>query len=161
MQRAATLRCVPLAPHVARSAPPLVPRPCCSRRRAAGASRVVRAAVSADDMPPAGCERIRVSLKKPLGLVLEQNRASLDIFVVEVLPDGSAAKDGRIAVGDQLIATSAIVYQSEEDYGGVSVKKGMSMVRLLCKGESFDTGERPSGVRAAARSARRSRNGQR
>jgi len=97
-------------------------------------------------MPPAGCERIRVSLKKPLGLVLEQNRASLDIFVVEVLPDGSAAKDGRIAVGDQLIATSAIVYTAEEDYGGVSVKKGMSMVRLLCKGESFDTGERPSGA---------------
>ena len=97
--------------------------------------------MSADDLPPAGCERIRVSLKKPLGLVLEQNKTSLDIFVVEVMPDGSAAKDGRIAPGDQLIATSAIVYQSEEDYGGVSVKKGMQMVRLLCKGESFDTGE--------------------
>ena len=106
--------------------------------------------MSADDLPPAGCERIRVSLKKPLGLVLEQNRATLDIFVVEVAPDGSAAKDGRIAVGDQLIATSAIVYQSEEDYGGVSVKKGIQMVRLLCKGESFDTGEPRRASRCAA-----------
>ena len=109
--------------------------------------------MSADDLTPAGCERIRLSLKKPLGIVLEQNKTSLDIFVVEVLPDGSAAKDGRIEAGDQLIATSAIVYASEEDYGGVSVKKGMSMVRLLCKGESFDTGERPGEPRAALRPA--------
>jgi C-terminal processing protease CtpA/Prc len=90
-------------------------------------------------MAPAGCERIRLSLKKPLGLVLEANKAG-EIYVVEVVPEGSAAKDGRIEVGDQLISTSAIVYTSEDDYGGVSVKTGQKMVRLLVRGEKFDTG---------------------
>ena len=89
--------------------------------------------------PPPLCS-IRVSLKKPMGLVLEQNRKTMDIYVVEVLPEGSAAREGRIAAGDQLIATSAIVYSAEEDYGGVAVKKGEQKVRLMVKGESFDTG---------------------
>lgn len=156
MQRAATLSCcTPLLPHARprcatvatlRRVPDCVPRAAArppSRRRAAapGASEPV----SAEDLTPAGCERIRLSLKKPLGLVLEQNSATGDIFVVELL-DGSAARDGRVAVGDQLIATSAIVFEREEDYGGVSVKKGMTMVRLLCKGETFDTVMRAIGT---------------
>jgi hypothetical protein len=145
MQRVVTPRCSPLAPHALprRAAAPRVrtaQRIAAAPRRSVTLRAAEKAQVSADDLTPAGCERIRVSLKKPLGLVLEQNRTSGDIFVVEVLPDCSAAKDGRIAVGDQLIATSAIVYAKTEDYGGVSVKKGMQMVRLLVKGEKFDTG---------------------
>lgn len=152
MQRAATLRCSPLAPHAQprRGAAPrgrTAQRSAAARRPVAPRAAEKAQQVSADDLTPAGCERIRVSLKKPLGLVLEQNRASGDIFVVEVLPDCSAAKDGRIAVGDQLIATSAIVYATTEDYGGVSVKKGMQMVRLLVKGEKFDTGACVAGAR--------------
>jgi hypothetical protein len=150
-------------PRLLARAPPL-PRRCralCAAaastpRRHAALARRVRAAsgadapLSADDLAPAGCERIKVALKKPLGLVLESNKAG-DIFVVEVLPDGSAAKDGRIQAGDQLIATSAVIYTSEDDYGGVTVKTGQQRVRLLVKGEKFDTG---------ARAARRWRSGE-
>jgi hypothetical protein len=34
------------------------------------------------DVPPPGCSRYAISLKKPLGLVLEQNKATLAITVV-------------------------------------------------------------------------------
>jgi len=57
----------------------------------------------------------------------------------QVLPEGSAAKDGRITVGDELIATSAIVYTREDIYGGVAVKGGQQRVRLQVKGERFET----------------------
>ncbi len=113
--------------------------PAALRRTAPARTRCAAEPASAEDMAPAGCERIRLSLKKPLGLVLEANTAG-EIYVVDVVPEGSAAKDGRIEVGDQLISTSAIVYTSEDDYGGVAVKTGQKMVRLLVRGEKFDTG---------------------
>ncbi len=76
-----------------------------SRPLARSSRRAVRAAAapqqppaSAEDMAPAGCERVRITLRKPLGLVLESNSKTGDIFVVEVVPEGSAAKDGRIEV---------------------------------------------------------------
>lgn len=94
--------------------------------------------VKADDLPPAGCERVRLQLRKPLGLVLEANKSG-NVFIVEVLPEGNAAKDGRVEVGDELISTSAIVYDTERDYGGVVVKGGQRTVRLVCKNEKFDT----------------------
>ncbi len=71
--------------------------------------------------------------------MLEPNKAG-NVFIVEVLPDGAAARDGRIQVGDELIATSAVVYTTESDYGGVAVKGGQKNVRVVCKGEKFDTG---------------------
>lgn len=42
-------------------------------------------------------------------------------------------------MGDQLIATSAVVYGSEDDYQGVMVRKGMQIVRLNVRGEKFNT----------------------
>jgi len=118
----------------------------CQQRRTASVKTLTRAAaagddspVAAEDLPPAGCERVRLELRKPLGLVLQPNKQG-SVFVVEVLPTGSAAKDGRVDVGDELIATSALIYTSESTYGGVAVKGGQKIVRLLCKTETFDTG---------------------
>ncbi|KAF8068450.1 Mpp7 [Scenedesmus sp. PABB004] len=93
-----------------------------------------------DDQPvPPGCSRYVVELKKPLGIVLEQDKATGVITVADVAPDGSAARTGLVAIGDQLIATSGITYGSEEDYGGVTVKKGQRVVRVSTRGASFKT----------------------
>ncbi|KXZ44708.1 hypothetical protein GPECTOR_63g35 [Gonium pectorale] len=88
---------------------------------------------------PIGCARYSVSLRKPLGIVLEQDNKSGNIFVAEVKPDGSAARDGKISVGDQLIATSGVIYTTESDYGGATVKGGQQVVRLRVQGETFKT----------------------
>jgi len=100
---------------------------------------VVRAEASEDAEPvPPGCARYAVELKKPLGVYLA-NDANGNIFVEEIVPGGAADKCGLISVGDRLIATSAIVFNSEMDYGGVSVKKGEEQIRFATRGESFDT----------------------
>ncbi|GIL77024.1 hypothetical protein Vretifemale_6539, partial [Volvox reticuliferus] len=91
------------------------------------------------DQVPIGCSRYSVALKKPLGIVLEQDGKSGNIYVVEVKPEGSAARDGRVKVGDQLIATSGVIYTTESDYGGATVKGGQQVVRLRVQGEAFKT----------------------
>jgi len=50
------------------------PRATAAPRRAAAGDATP---VSAEDLPPAGCERVRLELKKPLGLVLEVRCLSL------------------------------------------------------------------------------------
>ncbi len=44
-----------------------------------------------------------------------------------------------ISVGDQLLATSAMVFNSTEEYGGVSVKKGEETIMFQTMGEDFNT----------------------
>lgn len=90
------------------------------------------------DKPPPGCSRISVEIGRPLGLVLEED-VNGNIFVAEVAKEGNAEKLGVIDVGDQLIATSAVVYEDSDSYGGVLVRKGMRIVRLNVRGETFDT----------------------
>ncbi|GBG85619.1 hypothetical protein CBR_g40347 [Chara braunii] len=90
------------------------------------------------DIPPPGCSRIKVDISRPLGLVLRDDPSG-NIWVDEVVPDGNAARTGLVDVGDQLIATSAVVYTMIEDYNGVKVRKGMEVVRLNVRGEKFDT----------------------
>jgi hypothetical protein len=54
---------------------------------------------SADEQPvPPGCSRYSISIKKPLGLVLEQNKDTNVITVAEITPEGNAAKTGLVAV---------------------------------------------------------------
>ncbi|KAG2495368.1 hypothetical protein HYH03_006636 [Edaphochlamys debaryana] len=96
-------------------------------------------ALSSADQVPIGCARYTVSLKKPLGIVLEQDAKSGNIFVVEVKAGGSAALDGRVRVGDQLIATTGVTYSREEDYNGATVRQGQQVVRMRVMGESFKT----------------------
>mmetsp|Transcript_25992 Transcript_25992/g.56657 ORF Transcript_25992/g.56657 Transcript_25992/m.56657 type:complete len:161 (-) Transcript_25992:651-1133(-) len=91
------------------------------------------------DEVPIGCSRYTVSLKKPLGLVLEQKSSNGNIYVVDIKPESSAEKSGQISIGDQLIATSGVVYTKELDYAGATVKGGQEIVRLLVLGEEFKT----------------------
>lgn len=42
-------------------------------------------------------------------------------------------------MGDQLLATSAMVFNSTEEYGGVSVKKGEETIMFQTMGEDFNT----------------------
>ncbi|KAH7300721.1 hypothetical protein KP509_24G075800 [Ceratopteris richardii] len=101
-------------------------------------SSLSSANTGSNDYPPPGCTRMKVELSKPLGMILEEDKSG-NIFVAEVLKGGNADKSGLIDVGDQLIATSAIVYGSEDYYQGVRVRKGMQVVRLSVFGEKFDT----------------------
>lgn len=71
-------------------------------------------------------------------MVLEEKKEG-GIVVAELVPGGNAEKSGQVQVGDELIATSAVVYNDEEFYGGVKVRKGMQVVRLAVRGEKFDT----------------------
>ncbi|KAG0630520.1 hypothetical protein M758_1G184200 [Ceratodon purpureus] len=91
-----------------------------------------------NDLPPAGCSRVKVDLKKPLGIAFEEDEFGR-MFVGEVIQGGNADKSGLVDAGDQLIATSAIVYGSEEEYQGVMVRKGMQKIRLNVRGERFET----------------------
>ncbi|GAQ80282.1 hypothetical protein KFL_000500350 [Klebsormidium nitens] len=90
------------------------------------------------DIPPPGCSRVKLTLGKPLGIVLEEDKAG-NIFIAEVFPEGNAFKSGLVDVGDQLIAVSAVVYNTSERYGEVEVQKGQEKVRLSVRGESFKT----------------------
>eukprot|EP00270_Netrium_digitus_P018525 TRINITY_DN7066_c0_g1_i1.p1 TRINITY_DN7066_c0_g1~~TRINITY_DN7066_c0_g1_i1.p1 ORF type:complete len:221 (+),score=32.75 TRINITY_DN7066_c0_g1_i1:57-665(+) len=91
------------------------------------------------DLPPPGCSRVKVELSRPLGLVLEEDVTRGGIFVAEIIPEGNAEKSQEIDMGDELIATSAIVYNSSESYGGVTVRRQMEIVRLTVRGEKFET----------------------
>lgn len=105
-------------------------------------SLVPRASGDADaegsDTPPPGCSRYEIRIKKPLGLVLEEKKSG-GIFVAEIVPDGNAAKTGLVNVGDQLVSTSATVFNGTSDYGGVSVKSGEETIKFAVRGEKFDT----------------------
>ena len=70
--------------------------------------------------------------------MLEEDKTG-KIFVAEILEDSNAARAGLINVGDQLLATSAMVFNSSQDYGGVSVKKGEETIRFATRGEDFKT----------------------
>ncbi len=91
------------------------------------------------DQVPAGCSRYSVSLGKPLGLVLEENKSTGTIVVAEIVPGGNAEKSGVITVGDQLIATSGYTRTTEQMYGEIAVRGGEQIIRLPVRGESFDT----------------------
>mmetsp|Transcript_28711 Transcript_28711/g.80821 ORF Transcript_28711/g.80821 Transcript_28711/m.80821 type:complete len:192 (+) Transcript_28711:105-680(+) len=82
--------------------------------------------------------RYSVTLRKPLGLVLEEDKAG-NILVAEVVPEGNADKSGVISEGDKLIATSGYVYTTENQYTGNTVRGGEQLVKMTVKGEKFDT----------------------
>ena len=82
--------------------------------------------------------RYTVELAKPLGLVLEE-RARGGIFVGEVAPEGNAARDGRIGVGDRLVSTSAVAFTTEQFYNDVAVRGGEQAVVLDVTQEKWDT----------------------
>jgi len=100
------------------------------------AAEVMRSLSSVDET--AG-KRYTVELKKPLGIVLQQNGdTSAPVVVAEVKPESSAEKQG-VRPGDVLVATSGYTYTKEADYNEVWVKSGEKVVRLNARGESFKT----------------------
>lgn len=62
-------------------------------------------------MPAA--QTIRLTLRKPLGLVLaERPGPPAEVFIEEIAPGGNADKDGRLAVGDTLVGCSAVILKA-------------------------------------------------
>jgi len=90
------------------------------------------------DAIPANCTRVSVEVKKPLGLILEEDGLG-GIVVVEVVSEGNSAKTKLIRKGDKILAISAQIKTRTQDYGGVSVGSGEEMIRLQVQGEKFDT----------------------
>ena len=82
--------------------------------------------------------RYTVELAKPLGLVLEE-KARGGIFVGELVPEGNAARDGRIGVGDRLVSTSAVAFTTEQFYNDVAVRGGEQAVVLDVTQEKWET----------------------
>ena len=64
--------------------------------------------------------------------MLEEKKSG-GIFVAEIVPDGNAAKTGLVNVGDQLVSTSATVFNGTSDYGGVSVKSGEETIKFAVR----------------------------
>lgn len=85
-----------------------------------------------------GCLIEKLPFFSSTGIAFEEDKVG-KIVVGEVIKDGNAYKSGLVDSGDELIATSAIVYGLEEDYQGVMVRKGMQIVRLNVRGERFET----------------------
>jgi len=77
-------------------------------------------------------------LKKPLGIVLEQEKGSNAICVESLVMGGAAEKTGMVAKGDQLITTSGVIYTNEKKYGSTVVKGGLQVVQMNVLDESFD-----------------------
>ncbi|XP_024521843.1 uncharacterized protein LOC9661727 [Selaginella moellendorffii] len=55
--------------------------------------QIISSSSSSEDAPPPGCSRVKVELRKPLGMILEEDSAG-NIFVAEVSPGGNAEKSG-------------------------------------------------------------------
>ena len=109
-----------------------------SKRRYAACASTPSEGGEQDDAIPANCTRVSVEVKKPLGLILEEDGLG-GIVVVEVVSEGNSAKTKLIRKGDKILAISAQIKTRFQDYGGVSVGSGEEMIRLQVQGEKFDT----------------------
>ena len=106
-------------------------------RRTSGAAAATSEGNDKDNIPP-NCTRVSVEVKKPLGLILEEDGLG-GIRVAEVIEEGNCAKTKLIRAGDKILAISAEIKTRTQDYGGVSVGSGEEMIRLQVQGEKFDT----------------------
>jgi len=106
-------------------------------RRTSGAAAATSEGNDKDNIPP-NCTRVSVEVKKPLGLILEEDGLG-GIRVAEVIEEGNCAKTKLIQAGDKILAISAEIKTRTQDYGGVSVGSGEEMIRLQVQGEKFDT----------------------
>ena len=49
-----------------------------------------------------------------IGLLLEQNNVTSEIFVKSLMPGGPAHRDGRLQEGDQLLSVDSFVVQGQK-----------------------------------------------
>lgn len=82
--------------------------------------------------------RYRIALKKPLGIVLQQETGRSAIYVESLVEGGSAKKLGMVSEGDQLISTSGVIYTKTQEYSGTTVRGGLQVVQMNVLNESFD-----------------------
>lgn len=86
-------------------------------RRTSGAAAATSEGNDKDNIPP-NCTRVSVEVKKPLGLILEEDGLG-GIRVAEVIEEGNCAKTKLIQAGDKILAISAEIKTRTQDYGGV------------------------------------------
>ena len=87
-------------------------------RRTSGAAAATSEGNDKDNIPP-NCTRVSVEVKKPLGLILEEDGLG-GIRVAEVIEEGNCKGEVNQA-GDKILAISAEIKTRTQDYGGVSV----------------------------------------
>lgn len=77
-----------------------------------------------------------VRLNKPLGIVFEENVAGEEkgVRVAELLQGGNADSNGRVCVGDELVATSAVIFKDKRGAGFTNWERQM----ITCTSMSFD-----------------------
>lgn len=82
-----------------------------------------------------------ISLKRPLGIVFEECEIGKPrgLRVASLNPNGNAAKDGRIKVGDTLLAVSAVFFQKSDTLTGQSVYNKWSREMISATELDFDT----------------------
>eukprot|EP00890_Picochlorum_soloecismus_P001676 jgi/Picsp_1/2509/NSC_00740-R1_protein len=88
---------------------------------------------------------VTLTIKKPLGIVLAENKDSGEVFVEEIVPNSNAANTKAVSVGDVLVATSATVLKAGKD--GEYEREGYGQrpydnwetVEFNCRGQIFDT----------------------
>lgn len=91
-----------------------------------------------------GHERLTVTLRKPMGMVLAEGKSG-EVFVESIVEGGNAAEEGSIKVGDVIRKTRA--YVLKEGKSGEYAKKGHGArpfedyipIMFPCDGEDFKT----------------------
>lgn len=91
-----------------------------------------------------GQQRINVTLRKPMGMVLAEGKDG-NVFVESITEGGNAAEDGSIKVNDIVRRTSA--YVLKEGKSGEYAKRGHGArpfedyvpIMFECDGEDFKT----------------------
>ena len=89
---------------------------------------------------------IKTTIKKPLGLVLEEGKDG-GVLVAEVAVGGNAEKSGAdVQVGDIVVGTSAVVLKKDAASGeyeregyGQTPYTNWETIEFDCNGQTFDT----------------------
>lgn len=78
----------------------------------------------------AGADDRAVELKKPMGLVLDEDKQG-NVFVVSIDKDGRADKSGKIFVGDQVKMVSATFGDDLWSCEGVGLTRVLSCIKVI------------------------------
>ncbi|KAG2491231.1 hypothetical protein HYH03_010439 [Edaphochlamys debaryana] len=114
-------------------------------RRRGALVRSAEASAPAAASTPAPAGLVRVTLRKPIGVVFEQSPSGGPVFVAEVTEGGAAAKSGRVVVGDVLSRCSAVVLkagkekQYENEGYGQRPYDNWEVIDFDCEGQDFKT----------------------
>ncbi|PSC73495.1 fatty acid-binding adipocyte [Micractinium conductrix] len=113
--------------------------PCSRAFTARRPHRLTVRSAAAEGAGPAAPQTLRLTLRKPLGLVLaERPGPPVQVFIEEITAGGNAAKDGRLKVGDVLVGCSATLLKTGKE--GEFEREGYgARVMFDARGKQFDT----------------------